>query len=87
LGTCRFKLKRDQEYERILEVFEAHNIRYFFYCGGNDSQDTADKISKLAQSKGYTLRVLGYPRPLTMTWSPPTTAQAMAVWLNISVPW
>ena len=48
LGTCRFKLKRDQDYERILEVFEAHNIRYFFYCGGNDSQDTADKISKLA---------------------------------------
>ena len=52
LGTCRFKLKRDQEYERILEVFEAHNIRYFFYCGGNDSQDTADKISKLAPKQG-----------------------------------
>ena len=50
LGTCRFKLKREVDYERIiLEVFEAHNIRYFFYCGGNDSQDTADKISKLAQ--------------------------------------
>ena len=64
LGTCRFKLKRDQEYERILEVFEAHNIRYFFYCGGNDSQDTADKISKLAQSKGYTLRVIGVPKTI-----------------------
>ncbi|MAE54058.1 MAG: 6-phosphofructokinase [Opitutae bacterium] len=64
LGTCRFKLKRDQEYERILEVFEAHNIRYFFYCGGNDSQDTADKISKLAQSKGYALRVIGVPKTI-----------------------
>ena len=64
LGTCRFKLKRDQEYERILQVFEAHNIRYFFYCGGNDSQDTADKISKLAQSKGYELRVIGVPKTI-----------------------
>ena len=64
LGTCRFKLKRDQEYERIIEVFEAHNIRYFFYCGGNDSQDTADKISKLAQSKGYDLRVIGVPKTI-----------------------
>jgi 6-phosphofructokinase len=64
LGTCRFKLKREQDYERILEVFEAHNIRYFFYCGGNDSQDTADKISKLAQSKGYELRVIGVPKTI-----------------------
>jgi len=64
LGTCRFKLKREQDYERILEVFEAHNIRYFFYCGGNDSQDTADKISKLAQKKGYELRVIGVPKTI-----------------------
>jgi len=64
LGTCRFKLKSDQDYERIIEVFEAHNIRYFFYCGGNDSQDTADKISKLAQSKGYALRVIGVPKTI-----------------------
>ena len=64
LGTCRFKLKRDQEYERIIEVFEAHNIRYFFYCGGNDSQDTADKIPKLAQKKGYELRVIGVPKTI-----------------------
>ena len=62
LGTCRFKLKRDSDYERVLEVFEAHNIRYFFYAGGNDSQDTADKISKLAQEKNYELRVIGVPK-------------------------
>lgn len=64
LGTCRFKLRREQDYERILQVFEAHNIRFFFYCGGNDSQDTADKISKLAQSKGYALRVIGVPKTI-----------------------
>ena len=48
----------------MLQVFEAHNIRYFFYIGGNDSQDTADKISKLAQSKGYALRVIGIPKTI-----------------------
>jgi 6-phosphofructokinase 1 len=45
-------------------VFEAHNIRYFFYAGGNDSQDTADKISKLAQKKEYELRVIGVPKTI-----------------------
>ena len=64
LGTCRFKLKHDTEYNRILEVFEAHNIRYFFYIGGNDSQDTANKISKLARSKGYDLNVIGIPKTI-----------------------
>lgn len=62
LGTCRYKLKKQQDYERILEVFKAHNIRYFFYCGGNDSQDTADKISKLAATQDYDLRVIGIPK-------------------------
>ena len=50
--------------QRLFEVFEAHNIRYFFYAGGNDSQDTADKISKLAQQKGYELRVIGIPKTI-----------------------
>ncbi len=62
LGTCRYKLKTQADYERVLQVFEAHNIRYFFYIGGNDSQDTADKISKLAQQKNYPLRVIGIPK-------------------------
>ena len=53
LGTCRYKLKKQADFDRVLEVFKAHNIRYFFYAGGNDSQDTADKISKLAQQQGY----------------------------------
>ncbi|CAI8340534.1 MAG: Pyrophosphate--fructose 6-phosphate 1-phosphotransferase [Opitutia bacterium UBA7350] len=64
LGTCRFKLKRTEDFTRVLEVFEAHNIRYFFYAGGNDSQDTADKISKLARERGYDLRVIGIPKTI-----------------------
>lgn len=64
LGTCRFKLKSQQDYDRVLQVFEANNIRYFFYAGGNDSQDTADKISKLAQERGYELRVIGIPKTI-----------------------
>lgn len=62
LGTCRYKMKSDQDFDRVLEVFEAHNIRYFFYIGGNDSQDTADKISNKAKEKGYALRVIGVPK-------------------------
>ncbi len=53
LGSCRHKLKdldKDRaDYERILEVFKAHDIRYFFYIGGNDSMDTADKLASLAR--------------------------------------
>jgi 6-phosphofructokinase 1 len=64
LGTCRYKLRTQADFDRVLEVFEAHNIRYFFYAGGNDSQDTADKISKLAQERGYALRVIGIPKTI-----------------------
>ena len=64
LGTCRYKLKKQADFDRVLEVFKAHNIRYFFYIGGNDSQDTADKISKLAQAQGYELRVIGIPKTI-----------------------
>jgi len=62
LGTCRYKLRKDADFERVLEVFKAHNIRYFFYIGGNDSQDTADRISKLAASSGWEMRVIGIPK-------------------------
>jgi 6-phosphofructokinase 1 len=64
LGTCRYKLKTQAAFDRVLEVFKAHNIRYFFYAGGNDSQDTADRISKLAQAQGYDLRVIGIPKTI-----------------------
>lgn len=62
LGTCRYKLRKEADYIRVVEVFKAHNIRYFFYIGGNDSQDTADKISKLAASSGWEMRVIGIPK-------------------------
>lgn len=62
LGTCRYKLRKDADFQRVVEVCKAHNVRYFFYIGGNDSQDTADKISKLAASTGWEMRVIGIPK-------------------------
>jgi 6-phosphofructokinase 1 len=71
LGTCRYKIdfrgnpeKAAQDIDRVLQVFEAHNIRYFFYSGGNDSQDTADKVHGEAQKRGYDLRVIGVPKTI-----------------------
>jgi len=66
VGSCRYKLKSLDEsradFERILAVFKAHNIRYFFYAGGNDSMDTADKVNKLAGQAGYELVCIGIPK-------------------------
>ncbi|MDX2111913.1 MAG: 6-phosphofructokinase [Verrucomicrobiota bacterium] len=62
LGTCRYKLKKQADYDRVLKVFQAHNIRYFFYIGGNDSMDTAAKISQTARDLKYELRVIGIPK-------------------------
>ena len=64
LGTCRYKVKKQEDFDRILKVFEAHNIRYFHYIGGNDSQDTAAKIDALAKERGYQLRVIGVPKTI-----------------------
>jgi len=68
LGSCRYKLRSIEQsradYERILEVFLAHNIRYFFYIGGNDSMDTADKLGRLARQTNYELRVMGIPKTI-----------------------
>ena len=65
-GSCRFKLKdiaeNNVEYERLIEVFAAHDIGYFFYNGGGDSQDTANKISKFSQKIGYPLICIGIPK-------------------------
>ncbi|MBA7621816.1 Pyrophosphate--fructose 6-phosphate 1-phosphotransferase [subsurface metagenome] len=66
IGSCRYKLKSLEkskaDFERILDVFKAHNIRYFFYAGGNDSMDTADKVNKLAADSGYELICMGIPK-------------------------
>jgi 6-phosphofructokinase 1 len=65
-GSCRHKLgaidKHRAQYERLIEVFSAHNIRYFFYNGGGDSQDTAFKISQISQSLGYPITSIGIPK-------------------------
>jgi 6-phosphofructokinase len=66
IGSCRYKLKSLEEskadFERILEVFRAHDVRYFFYAGGNDSMDTADKVNNLAADSGYELVCIGIPK-------------------------
>ena len=68
LGSCRHKLKDLQanraDYERILEVFKAHDIRYFFYIGGNDSMDTASKLGKLADDVAYEMVAIGVPKTI-----------------------
>jgi ATP-dependent phosphofructokinase / diphosphate-dependent phosphofructokinase len=65
-GTCRYKLKgleeNREQYERLINVFSAHNIGYFFYNGGGDSQDTAHKISLISQEMGYPLLCIGIPK-------------------------
>lgn len=62
LGTCRHKLTSQEEYNKILSVFKKYNIRFFFYIGGNDSQDTANKIHKTALEQGYDMCVIGVPK-------------------------
>jgi 6-phosphofructokinase 1 len=65
-GSCRYKLKsyaeNKREYERLMEVFVAHNIRYFLYNGGGDSQDTANKISQFSAVKGFPITCIGVPK-------------------------
>ncbi len=65
-GSCRYKLKSLEEnraqYERLMEVFKAHNIGYFFYNGGGDSQDTSHKVSQLSKKMGYPIQCIGIPK-------------------------
>jgi len=62
-GSCRYKLKDSgPEFTRLLEVFKAHDIGYFFYNGGGDSQDTANKVAKMSQEIGYPVTCIGIPK-------------------------
>jgi ATP-dependent phosphofructokinase / diphosphate-dependent phosphofructokinase len=65
-GSARYKLKGIEEnraqYERLIEVFKAHNIGYFFYNGGNDSMDTAHKVSQFSKRMGFPVQCLGIPK-------------------------
>ncbi len=66
IGTCRYKLKpgQNEDFDRVVEVFKAHDVGYFFYIGGNDSQDTAHKVSLLAREKGLDLVATGVPKTI-----------------------
>lgn len=71
LGTCRYKIdfqKRPddaaRDMDRLFEVFQAHDIRYFFYVGGNDSQDTAHKVHLESLKRGFEVRVIGIPKTI-----------------------
>ena len=65
-GSCRYKLKsletHRREYERLIEVFRAHDIAWFFYNGGGDSADTCFKVSQLSESMGYPLQAIHVPK-------------------------
>jgi 6-phosphofructokinase 1 len=65
-GSCRYKMKsleaNRREYERLIEVFAAHNIGYFFYNGGGDSADTCLKVSQLSQHMGYPIQAIHVPK-------------------------
>jgi ATP-dependent phosphofructokinase / diphosphate-dependent phosphofructokinase len=65
-GSCRFKLKgleqNKREYDRMIEVFKAHNIGYFFYNGGGDSADTCHKVSQLSATMGYPIQAIHIPK-------------------------
>jgi len=65
-GSCRYKLKSLKEsraeYQRLIDVFKAHNIGYFFYNGGGDSADTCLKVSQLSKTTGYPIQAIHVPR-------------------------
>ena len=65
-GSCRYKMKsledNRREYERLIEVFKAHNIGYFFYNGGGDSADTCYKVSQLSKTMGYPVQAIHVPK-------------------------
>lgn len=67
-GSCRYKLKaidtHRRQYERLIEIFAAHDIGYFFYNGGGDSQDTAYKVSQIGKTLGYPIACIGIPKTI-----------------------
>ena len=73
-----------REYERLIEVFKAHNIGYFFYNGGGDSADTCYKVSQLSKNWAIRCRPSMCPRPWTTTCRSPTAAPVSARWRNTS---
>ena len=66
IGTCRYKLrpKQTEDFDRLIEVFKAHDVGYFCYIGGNDSMDTANKVAKLARERGLDVVGVGVPKTI-----------------------
>jgi ATP-dependent phosphofructokinase / diphosphate-dependent phosphofructokinase len=66
IGTCRYKLRASQadDFDRVLQVFQAHDVGYFLYIGGNDSMDTANKVAELAHQRGLDLVGIGVPKTI-----------------------
>lgn len=64
LGSCRAKLKKPADFDRVLEVFKSHNIRYYFHIGDAESQETAAKLVETAAAQNYELRVIGVPKTI-----------------------
>ena len=66
IGTCRYKIKKHQQedFERVIQVFRAHDVGYFLYNGGNDSMDTADQVAQLAAKRGLDLVAVGVPKTI-----------------------
>jgi 6-phosphofructokinase 1 len=66
IGTCRYKLKdwQNEDFDRVIDIFKAHDIGYFLYIGGNDSMDTANKVANLAHQRGLNLVGVGVPKTI-----------------------
>ena len=63
-GSCRHKLKKEEEFSQLIDIFKAHNIGYFFYNGGGDSQDTTWQISERAEAMGWPMQCIGIPKTI-----------------------
>jgi len=86
-GSARYKLKgfeeNQKEYIRLIEVFKAHNIGYFFYNGGGDSMDTALKVSEMGQQMNFPITAIGIPK--TVDNDLPITDTCPGFWLSCKV--
>jgi len=97
LGSCRHKLpavdspEGQRQYQRILDVLAAHDIRYLFYAGGNDSMDTISKVLAYARGQGYEMRAIGVPKTvdndLPASTTAPGTAASPSTWPRLRWGW
>ena len=83
-GSCRYKLQNaldnDSEYQRLIEVFKAHNIGYFFYNGGGDSADTCLKVSQISEDMGYPIQAIHIPKTIDNDLPLTDCSPVLALW-------